>query len=332
MSVKVSVVVPVYNVEAYVCKCIDSILSQTYKNYELIVLNDGSTDRSYDEILKYGGNPYVTIVNKKNSGQADTRYQGLLMSTGEYVYFVDSDDFIEPDALEKLVEQVDKTNADVVFGRYRLVDEQGNTLREQRKYPISCICGADNVLRDALCFLNFKASLCIKLIRRTLLLESFAEEIRDIRLNEDVFLSVLLASHCERVSFIDNIVYNVLQRGNSLTRSLKPELITENERIFYYLSIYIKNQGLWESCYKEYYNGYVKTIVYALSLATIKCSSFFEFMSFYQLIGKESLYYSVELESHKSVLAMRNRLMLLASRNPRLFYAMIRILKSSLKY
>lgn len=332
MSVKVSVIVPVYNVEAYVGKCVDSILSQTYRNYELIILNDGSTDRSYDELLKYESNSHVTIVNKKNSGQSDTRYQGLLMATGDYVYFVDSDDFIEPRALEKLVEQVDKTNADVVFGRYRLVDEQGNALREQRKYSIKSLCGTDNILRDAVRFLNFKASLCIKLIRRRLLVESYVEEVRDIHLNEDIFLSVLLALHCKNVSFIDDVVYNVLQRGNSLTRSLKPELITENEKIFHYLRIYITNKGLWESCYKEYYSGYVKTVTYALSLAAVRSSSFSQFMSFYQLIGKESLYYSTELEGHKSVLTMRNRLMLFVSRNPRGFYAIIRILKSFLKY
>lgn len=332
MSIKVSVIVPVYNVEAYVGKCIDSILSQTYKNYELILLNDGSTDGSYDVLLKYEGNPCVTIVNKANTGQSDTRYQGLLMAKGDYVYFVDSDDFIESDTLEKLIAQADETNADVVFGRYRLIDERGNILREQKKYTISSLIGTENILRDAICVSNFKASLCIKLIKRNHLVKSYVEEIRDIHLNEDIFLSIILALHCRRVSFINDIIYNVLQRGDSLTRNLKPELITENEKIFYYLNLYIKNRGLWELCNKEYYNGYVKTIVYALSITAVRCSSFFQFLSFYQLLEKESLFYSAELESNKSILTAINKFMFIISRYPRVFYIIIQGFKPVLRY
>lgn len=332
MSIRVSVIVPVYNVEEYIEKCIDSILSQTYNNYELILLNDGSTDRTFSILLKYESNPCVTIVNKKNTGQADTRYQGLLMASGDYIYFVDSDDFIESDTLEKLVKIVEERDADVVFGRYRLVDEQYNILREQKKYSVDILSDTINIVRDAILVNNFKASLWLKLIRKSILVESYVAEIRDIHLNEDIFLSILIALHCRNVSFIDDVIYNVLQRSNSITRNLKPELITENEKIFYYLSIYLKKSGLWELCSQEYYNGYIKTILYALSVAAIRSSSFFEYLSFYNLLRKDSLYYGLKVHNKTSVLSIINRLMFLLSRFPRIFYLTIKMFKSILRY
>ena len=92
---KFSIIVPVYNVENYVDKCIKSILNQTYKNYEVIIINDGSTDNSLNIINKYKNNKKIKIITQKNKGLSNARNNGMKMATGDYLLFIDSDDYIE---------------------------------------------------------------------------------------------------------------------------------------------------------------------------------------------------------------------------------------------
>ncbi|WP_051180457.1 glycosyltransferase family 2 protein [Selenomonas ruminantium] len=110
----ISVIVPVYNVEKYLRQCVDSILAQTYPNIEIILINDGSTDSSA-KICDYFKNKYknVSVIHQENKGQASARNKGIDASHGEYIGFIDSDDWIEPDMYEKLYELIYKYNADI---------------------------------------------------------------------------------------------------------------------------------------------------------------------------------------------------------------------------
>lgn len=118
MEVKglISVIIPVYNVEKYLKECINSVLSQTYKNYEIILVDDGSTDTS-PEICDEYAEKYecVRVIHKENRGLSHTRNTGLLASQGEYVYFLDSDDYIDSNAFDLCVEAIDRENADFLF-------------------------------------------------------------------------------------------------------------------------------------------------------------------------------------------------------------------------
>ena len=113
---EVSVVVPVYNVEDYLAKCIESILNQTFKDFELILVNDGSTDHSLDVIRKYEQlDERIKVVNKPNGGLSDARNAGMAIARGVYIDFVDSDDSIEPDLLKECMEKFHETDADMVI-------------------------------------------------------------------------------------------------------------------------------------------------------------------------------------------------------------------------
>lgn len=123
---KVSVIVPVYNVEKYFCRCIDSIKNQTYENLEIILVDDGSTDNSgnmCDEIAKTDDR--IVVIHKENGGLSDARNAGLDISTGDYIGFVDSDDYIDADFYKLLVDNLEKYNADVSCCRYANVWEDG---------------------------------------------------------------------------------------------------------------------------------------------------------------------------------------------------------------
>lgn len=125
---KYSIIIPVYNTEKYIEKCIESVLNQTYKNFEIIIINDGSTDKS-EEILKtYEKNNKITIITQTNHGLSYSRNIGIKKSTGDYVLFLDSDDYYELNLLEKLNEVARKEDM-IKFGYKTL---KNNNITEEK--------------------------------------------------------------------------------------------------------------------------------------------------------------------------------------------------------
>ena len=138
----VSVIVPVYGVEAYIGQCARSILGQTYPQLECIFVNDGTPDRSMEilsEVVKEFPERNVVVVNKENGGLPHARWSGLEVATGEYIMHVDSDDWLEPDAASRLVEEALRTDADLVYcdfwkeygSRHKLDHERTYTVRDK---------------------------------------------------------------------------------------------------------------------------------------------------------------------------------------------------------
>lgn len=131
----VSIVVPVYNVENYVSKCIQSIFRQTFKNYELIVVNDGSTDNSLSKLQKFSDNR-LKIINQKNKGLSGARNTGIKRAIGKYITFIDSDDWISEDYLEVMVSYARKYNADIVSIKECIVDSEDKYHYKNRKFRV----------------------------------------------------------------------------------------------------------------------------------------------------------------------------------------------------
>lgn len=115
-QVKVSVVVPVYNVEKYLRECVDSVLAQTMQNFEIILVDDGATDSSGVICDEYGEkDPRIRVIHQPNGGLSAARNTGLDVARGDYVYFLDSDDYLAANTLERLCDKADQEQADVVF-------------------------------------------------------------------------------------------------------------------------------------------------------------------------------------------------------------------------
>ena len=117
---KFSIIIPVYNVEKYIKKCLDSVFSQSYKDYEVIVINDGSTDKSMDIAKEHN----VKIINQKNKGQSAARNNGIKHATGDYLIFLDSDDYWEKDLLKELNKSL-KNKPDVIRFQINEVYDDG---------------------------------------------------------------------------------------------------------------------------------------------------------------------------------------------------------------
>lgn len=135
MEQKVSIIVPVYNVEKYLKRCVDSIIEQSYKNLEIILVDDGSKDNSFSICKEYESkDSRVRIFHKENEGLGLTRNYGIEKSTGEYITFVDSDDYLTLDAVETMVEKAAVTNADVVVANMFYKDKEMKVMIEERLY------------------------------------------------------------------------------------------------------------------------------------------------------------------------------------------------------
>ena len=132
----ISVVVPVYNVEKYIVKCLESIVNQTYKDYELIIVDDGSTDNTVNVIRNYleSINFHYYLYLKENGGQSSSRNFGLKKSTGDYIVFIDSDDIISDDFLSELYISIIKNNADFSFCNYEFVSQQSPPIDNNNKH------------------------------------------------------------------------------------------------------------------------------------------------------------------------------------------------------
>ena len=128
----VSIILPVYNAQNHIARCLDSICAQTWQNLEIIVLNDGSKDQSLPVCQEYRSRDQrILLVDKANSGVSDTRNLGLKLASGEYVQFVDSDDYIDPDFTQNLVTAAQEHHADLVIAPYKMVIPAGASKPEQ---------------------------------------------------------------------------------------------------------------------------------------------------------------------------------------------------------
>ena len=158
----ISVIVPVYNAEKYLQKCLDSILEQTYKNLEIIIINDGSTDNSGQICQEYEKqDDRIVYIEKENSGVSDTRNAGMDRMTGPYVTFVDSDDWLEPNYVKFLYEKLIEHQADIVVGNYTSFNESNSVFYfhtsadyyekvYDNKSVIPCLYDAKELLKSAL--------------------------------------------------------------------------------------------------------------------------------------------------------------------------------------
>ena len=130
MDNKISIIVPVYNVEKYLERCINSLVHQTMKEIQIILVDDGSTDKSPSICDDYAKkDKRILVIHKENEGQGIARNYGLARASGEYVCFLDSDDYYELDTCEKLYEILKETNADMCCFGYQINDKEGNLVR-----------------------------------------------------------------------------------------------------------------------------------------------------------------------------------------------------------
>lgn len=209
---KISVIIPAYNVKEHISGCLSSLERQTHKNLEVIVINDGSTDQTEDVIQTYRKESRLDIryFSQANHGQAYARNFGTKQASGEYIAYIDSDDYTDPDYLARLYETAEAYGSDVVNSGYRVVKEDGTVLSEVNISPFSAVSDFGR----AGVFVVWS-----KLFRTSFLRE---KQIRfpEGKLYEDVPFSIAAKFQGKNVKSISYIGYNYVQHGNSTMASV----------------------------------------------------------------------------------------------------------------
>ena len=239
---KLSVLVPVYNVEMYLRRCLDSITNQTYKNLEIILVDDGSTDSSgiiCDEYAKK--DTRIKVIHKKNGGVTSARHIGIENATGSHITFVDSDDWIEIDAYERLLSMDEEI--DIVVGS--LVREENGNLINVLKKDSSQIYSSEEAIKEMLKYEKIGWSLCDKIYNAKLFAE---EDFLKINVNngEDLLENWNLFRRAKKIFYNPIGYYHYVERKNSITTS---RFNIDNISALKIWDIMIKNIGDVNSVY-----------------------------------------------------------------------------------
>lgn len=242
---KVSVIVPVYNVDKYVAKCLDSLVNQTIDDYELIIINDGSTDKS-EEIVQEYINKYpklIKYIKQTNQGLSDSRNNGLKLATADYVMFVDSDDYVCNNILEKMYNKIVEEKCDCVICGNNVVKEDYTVISSTYPNNYSKMDFITKMLLGNLCAWN-------KIIRKEVL-EDSDFLFRSRVWYEDIDFSFKLFIKSKKMCFLEENLYNYLLRDGSIMNSKNLTRNLELLEAFDEIIKYSKKHNVYEKYYKE---------------------------------------------------------------------------------
>lgn len=210
---KISVIIPVYNTEKYLQKCLDSVLSQTLQDFEIIIVNDGSPDNSKaiidDYVSRYSDK--ITALYQENAGQASARNNGLSVAKGEYISFLDSDDYLAENAFEKTYTYAIKNELDIVcFNFYTEAD--GNAIQEEYR-----LCHSNDAAKR---YIITESSPCNKLISNKIITDNNVRFTENM-IYEDLDLIPRLALYTDKIGFMDDRLYHYVIHDNSTMHQKK---------------------------------------------------------------------------------------------------------------
>ena len=276
----VSIILPVYNAQNHLARCVGSICAQTYRSIEIIILNDGSKDQSLPVCEEFRQkDPRILLVDKANSGVSDTRNLGLKLASGKYVEFVDSDDYLDPDFTERLVAAAEENEADFVIAPYKMVIPAGASKPEQVLDKIQDELGVMSVARPpevreygflpagvynkdtfALRLMDKPASyfysvLWNKLYRHDILTGNDIQFVSEMRWAEDLVFNLRYIQYAERFVAIDKPGYYYVQNPQSICHTqINAATIVQNKlQVFrYYKDLYTR-LGIYEEVRPQLY-------------------------------------------------------------------------------
>lgn len=222
-----SIIIPAYNAEAYLKRCLDSILSQNYSDYEVIVIDDGSTDGTSNILGQY---PQVKVISQTNHGMATARNRGLEVAQGDYILFVDSDDRLCPNALANLAPHLD--SEDIVGFGTQIYNESNGIYTDNPIQPTAATAGWDyfNHHRLTPSPVHF---VCIwqRAYRRAFLEENNLRFTDGLKRAEDDLFTTMAMFHTRSIKTIAEYIYTYHVRQGSITRTEDPKLTNDARRV-----------------------------------------------------------------------------------------------------
>lgn len=216
---KISIIIPVYKSEKYIKKCVESALNQSLKDIEVICVNDGSPDSSLNilkEIQKNNDN--LVIIDKRNEGVWKARIDGVKKATGEYIGFLDSDDYLDKEFAKKMYESAKEKKSDIVIcGFSRIDSDSTKVLSQEMKYPKDRVIELEKNPEEVI---SINTALWNKIYKSSLL-KNLKEINNPPRILEDMMFLSLVYLHTEKISFVEDYLYNYMVIQGSAMNTLK---------------------------------------------------------------------------------------------------------------
>lgn len=231
--ISISVILPCYNVAQFIERAMDSILMQDFDDYEIIIVNDGSPDNLLDVCRKWENLPNVTILTTPNQGVAQARNEGLSIAKGEYVYFMDPDDYLNQGLFSTIYKKAKEEDCDAIYFGHRTIEEYRGNWTYDTKTTECCYNSHESIMKDCLPkFIGFGqndfdnwtngnpwqnkefASVWRFMFRRSLLEEKNIRFSKGVKLSEDKYFVLNVLLHSTKVCAVENIYYNYIMRAN----------------------------------------------------------------------------------------------------------------------
>ena len=257
----VTIVIPCYNVAKYIKRCIDSLVDQSFQKFKVILVDDKSTDDTYQYLLQLqatSGLDIMVLQNSCNSGPAVSRNKGILEADTKYITFCDSDDWYEPDFLKTMVGLLEDNAADMAFCGYKVVDEHGNS-QSRPVYNRSGLISREEAFcldADSLCMLMVKTDI----MKNTLL--------PDLRNGEDVATVPLLMAKANRYAATVSCLYNYFRRSDSASERPTMKAVESLVCSYQYVQKNFPDKYIKE---KEFLG--IKNLLYSTIITLFSCSN-----------------------------------------------------------
>lgn len=242
---KVSVIVAAYNIEEYIERCILSIINQTLKEIEIIIVNDGSTDKTLEKIINLSlKDNRIKVVNKNNEGVLEARKTGLNVSNGEYILFVDGDDWLENNTLEILYSSAKTGNKDIIlYNAFWSYDDRKEVRENLNKLG--------NDIIASLLLGNIMASICSKFIKKSYIVNNNIKFPNNMEYGEDLAMSFELLLHNPSIDIIDENLYNYYQRKDSITK-IYTNKVLDLDKVLNFIRYRLDEKNIYEIYRKEF--------------------------------------------------------------------------------
>lgn len=257
----VTIVIPCYNVAKYIKRCIDSLVGQSFQKFKVILVDDKSTDDTYQYLLQLqatSGLDIMVLQNSCNSGPAVSRNKGILEADTKYITFCDSDDWYEPNFLKTMVSLLEDNAADMAFCGYKVVDEHGNSQSRPVYNRLGLISREEAFCLDA-------DSLCMLMVKTDIMKDTL---LPDLRNGEDVATVPLLMAKANRYAATVSCLYNYFRRSDSASERPTMKVVESLVCSYRYVQENFPDEYIKE---KEFLG--IKNLLYSTIITLFSCSN-----------------------------------------------------------
>lgn len=249
MKKKVSVIIPNYNAGEFIGKCVESVINQSYKNIEIIIIDDGSTDNSWEVIECLKAKDNITVIRQPNLNASIARNRGIDLATGSYALFLDSDDELCDNAIEILVNEFEKNNVELVVGNFILIDKNNNKIKDNNVVDRDFIC--TNPMEVIGIIPNPSNKLFnLEIIKKNNIYFG------NVRIGQDLNFYLKYILYCKSIKLINKDIYMWRKLGTSMSNSCNLRIFDITET-FRDIKLFYKQRG-----YIKLYEQYIKIIEY----------------------------------------------------------------------